>query len=38
MRKRITNRRLDRRIFRNTANKTRQINITPNFYRGGIRL
>lgn len=36
--RRPTNKRVDRRVFRSTANKTRQINITPNFYRGGIRL
>lgn len=37
MRKRM-NKRKDRKIFRSTANKTRQINLRPVVMRGGIRL
>lgn len=30
--------RVDRKIFRRTANKSKRINIAPSIYRGGIRL
>ena len=30
--------RIDRKIFRNTAKKTRAINLSPRVSRGGIRL
>lgn len=29
---------LDRRIFRNTAVKSKKINVNPKIFRGGIRL
>lgn len=37
MRKRM-NKRHDRKVFKKTANKTRQINLSPTVMRGGIRL
>lgn len=37
MRRRM-NKRRDRRVFKQTANKTRKINIQPTVMRGGIRL
>lgn len=37
MRKR-RNRRVDRKVFRRTAVKSKKINIDPKLYRGGIRL
>ncbi|UPW41632.1 DNA binding protein [Peromfec virus RodF8_33] len=37
MRKR-RNRRVDRKVFRRTAVKSKKINIDPTIYRGGIRL
>uniref|UniRef100_A0AAU8B3S0 DNA binding protein n=1 Tax=Dulem virus 119 TaxID=3145596 RepID=A0AAU8B3S0_9VIRU len=36
--RRTTNRKLDRKIFRRTAVKSKKINIDPKIYRGGIRL
>ena len=36
-RKRV-NKRRDRRIFKQTANKTKAINVSPKVMRGGIRL
>lgn len=33
-----TNKKVDSRIFRNTASKTKLINISPKQMRGGIRL
>lgn len=33
-----TNREVDVRIFRNTASKTKRINVNPRIMRGGIRL
>lgn len=36
--RRRTSRRIDRRIFRKTADKTRLINLKPVTMRGGIRL
>lgn len=38
MRKRIKNRRKDKRIFSRTAARSKKINIDPTIYRGGIRL
>lgn len=38
MSKRMRNRRRDRRVFRNTAAKSKKVNIDPKIYRGGIRL
>lgn len=38
MRKTITNKSKDRKIFRQTATKTKKINIAPVAMRGGIRL
>lgn len=38
MRKPRKNRKLDRKIFRNTAVKSKKINVSPCIYRGGIRL
>ena len=37
-RRRISSRRKDRRIFRQTANKTVSANVTPMIMRGGYRL
>lgn len=37
-RKAIRNKKLDARVFRNTANKTKKINVVPTSARGGIRL
>lgn len=37
MRKRMS-RRTDKKVFRNTATKSKKININPTIYRGGIRL
>lgn len=37
-RRRITNVRKDKRIFKNTAKKTKAVNINPMIMRGGIRL
>lgn len=37
MRKRM-NSRTDKKVFRNTATKSKKININPTIYRGGIRL
>lgn len=36
--RRKTRKLVDRRIFRRTASKSKKINISPNVYRGGIRL
>lgn len=38
MRKRMTNRKKDARVFRRTAVKSKKININPRPMRGGIRL
>lgn len=38
MRRKKTKKRLDRKIFRRTAAKTKTININPTGMRGGIRL
>lgn len=38
MRKRVIRTAKDKRVFRNTAVKTRKINVSPNVSRGGIRL
>lgn len=38
MRKKIRNKRKDKRIFSRTAAKSKKININPTIYRGGIRL
>ena len=38
MRKKMSNRNLDSRIFRRTAASSKKININPTIYRGGIRL
>lgn len=37
-RKRMRNKKRDRRIFSKTAGKTKRINVAPGEYRGGIRL
>lgn len=37
MRKR-RNRRVDRKVFKRTAAKSKKINVDPTIYRGGIRL
>lgn len=37
MRKRMRSR-TDKKVFRNTAVKSKKININPTIYRGGIRL
>lgn len=34
----MKNRKKDRKIFRNTANTTKKMNIAPKVMRGGIRL
>lgn len=36
--RRSTNARIDKKIFRHTAYKSKKINIDPTVYRGGIRL
>lgn len=36
--RRRTNRRTDKKVFRETASKTKKINISPIIMRGGIRL
>ena len=36
--KKITNKTLDKKIFKNTATSTKKINITPMSTRGGTRL
>lgn len=36
--RKTTMRRVDRKIFRRTAIKSKRINIDPKIYRGGIRL
>lgn len=33
-----TNKNIDKKIFKNTANKTKKINLNPTVMRGGIRL
>lgn len=38
MRARLSNRGLDRKVFRKTASKCKAINSNPTLYRGGIRL
>lgn len=38
MKRRRTNKKLDKKIFRRTAVKSKKINIDPTIYRGGIRL
>lgn len=38
MNRRPTRKKTDSRIFRNTASKTKAINITPKIMRGGTRL
>lgn len=38
MRKRMNNKRKDNKVFRNTAVRSKKINIDPVIYRGGIRL
>lgn len=38
MRQKMSNRRLDSKVFRRTATHTKKININPTIYRGGIRL
>lgn len=38
MRRKMKNRSKDRRIFRQTADKTQSVNVTPKNMRGGIRL
>lgn len=38
MRKRISDRKKDNKIFRRTATKSKKININPVIFRGGIRL
>lgn len=37
-RKRMKNRKKDKRVFSKTAKRTRAVNVTPMMYRGGIRL
>ena len=37
-RKKMTNKKVDKKVFRNTAIRTREVNINPNIMRGGIRL
>lgn len=37
-RKKMTRKSLDKKVFRNTAIKTRRVNVTPTIMRGGIRL
>ena len=37
-RKKIRNKRLDKKIFRRTAQRTRAINVEPSVARGGTRL
>lgn len=32
-----TNRSVDRRVFRNTASRTKDVNLAQRIYRGGIR-
>lgn len=36
--RKFTNKRVDKNVFRNTAVRSRKINISPNMARGGIRL
>lgn len=36
--RKATSKRLDKRIFRNTAISSKKINVSPTIYRGGIRL
>ena len=38
MRRRMVNQKLDSKVFRRTAVKSKKININPTIYRGGIRL
>lgn len=38
MRRQVMPRGTDQRVFRNTATKTKQVNIAPRVMRGGIRL
>ena len=38
MRRQVMPRGTDRRVFRNTAVKSKQVNISPRVMRGGIRL
>lgn len=38
MRKKMSNKKIDRKVFRNTAIKSKKININPVIFRGGIRL
>ena len=38
MKRRRTNKKVDKKIFRRTAVKSKKINIDPTIYRGGIRL
>lgn len=38
MRRRMKNKRKDNKVFRNTAVRSKKINIAPVIYRGGIRL
>lgn len=38
MRKRMSNGKKDRKIFRRTAIKSKKVNINPTIFRGGIRL
>lgn len=38
MRQKMSNRGLDRRVFRKTATRSKKINVSPTLYRGGIRL
>lgn len=38
MKRKPTKRKVDKKVFRNTANRTKTINITPCVMRGGIRL
>ena len=37
-RKKMSNKKLDKQVFRNTAIKTRSVNVAPVVMRGGIRL
>lgn len=36
-RRKIRNRRKDKRMFNQTANKTKKVNLSPRIMRGGIR-
>lgn len=36
-RKKMRNRRKDKRVFNTTANKTKRVNLSPRIMRGGIR-